>query len=344
LHKGDNRGSSFPLNWKQSRAQAQYADFPFMDYFAAIRAFLSAAELGSFSKAAARIEVKTSTVSRYITELEKDLGIALFNRSTRGLVLTEGGRVFQEQALGVVRSLDEAREVTSSLNRSPRGLLRVTMPCSFGRRHVIRHLPDFMDRYPNIDIDIMVTDHVLNIIEVGIDLAIRIGALPDSQLMARQLAAHERVVCASPAYVAQRGAPSSPEALTEHMTLRGPLATDDRLLLVNRTRGAQPEEVSVVLRGRLRVDDTEALRELAIAGRGIALLPTWAIGDALRDGKLVQLLPGWEAQPTKAVPAIWAVYPPKKTVSSKVRAFIDFYTALFNREGYWDATGRPTEA
>jgi DNA-binding transcriptional LysR family regulator len=308
-----------------------------MDYFAAIRAFLSAAELGSFSKAAARIEVKTSTVSRYITELERDLGIALFNRSTRGLVLTEGGRVFREQAMGVVKSLEEAREVTSSLNRSPRGRLRVTMPCSFGRRHVIRHLPDFMDRYPKIDVDVVMTDEVLNIIESGIDLAIRIGVLPDSQLMARQLAAHRRVVCASPAYVAQHGAPASPAELAVHDSLRFPLAADDRWRLVNRAH-ATKEEVAVTMRGRLRVDDTEAVLDLAMAGRGIALLPTWAIGDALRDGRLVQLLPEWEAQPTRAASAVWAVYPPKKTVSSKVRAFIDFYTAVFNREGCWDAT------
>jgi DNA-binding transcriptional LysR family regulator len=308
-----------------------------MDYFAAIRAFLSSAELGSFSKAAVRIDVKTSTVSRYITELERDLGIALFNRSTRGLVLTEGGRVFRKQALVVVRSLDEAREVASSLNRSPRGLLRVTMPCSFGRRHVIRHLPDFMDRYPKIDVDVVMTDEVLNIIESRIDVAIRIGALPDSQLMARQLAAHRRVVCASPAYVALRGAPALPSELTAHDALRFPLAADDRWLFVNCAPGRQPEETPVVLHGRLRVDDTDAMLELASAGRGIALLPTWAIDGALRDGKLVRLLPDWEAQPTKASPAIWAVYPPKKTVSSKVRAFIDFYAEVFGREGYWDA-------
>jgi len=308
-----------------------------MDYIAAIRAFLSAAELGSFSKAAARIEVKTSTVSRYITELERDLGIALFNRSTRGLVLTEGGRVFREQALVVVKSLEEAREVTSSLNRSPRGVLRVTMPCTFGRRHVIRHLPEFMDRYPKIDVDVVMTDEVLNIIESGIDLAIRIGVLPDSQLIARRLAAHRRVVCASPAYVVQHGAPASPAELAAHAALCFSRTADDRWLLVNRVRATQ-EAVSVTMRGRLRLDDTEAVLDLAMAGRGLALLPTWAIGDALRDGKLVQLLPEWEAQPARAAAAVWAVYPPKKTVSSKVRAFIDFYTAVFNREGCFDAT------
>lgn len=308
-----------------------------MDYFSAIRAFLHAAELGSFSQAAEHTGVKTSTVSRHISELEHDLGIALFNRSTRGLVLTEGGRVFREHALVVVKSLEEAREATSALNRSPRGLLRVTLPGAFGRRHVVRHLPEFMDRYPKIDVDCVITDSVLNVIDSGIDLAIRIGALPDSQLMARQLATHRRVVCASPGYVAQHGYPAAPADLAHHTALRFALAADDRWFLVDGSRSGAAAGHAVQLQGRLRVDDTDALLELAIAGSGVALLPVWAIGTALREGKLIRLLPDWEAQPTRAEPAIWAVYPPKKTVSSKVRAFIDFYAALYRREGYWES-------
>jgi DNA-binding transcriptional LysR family regulator len=308
-----------------------------MDYYSAIRAFLHAAELGSFSKAAERIEVKTSTVSRYIAELERDLGIALFNRSTRGLVLTEGGRVFRKHALIVTRSLEEAREVTSSLNTSPQGVLRVTVPRSFGLRHIIRHLPEFMERYPKIDLDMVVSDQALNLIEAEIDLAIRIGTLPDSQLMARQLAVHRRVVCASPAYISHHGIPASPEDLAHHAAIRFPLAADDKWLLVHVGRSSQTNQISVQLNGRIRLDDTEALAALAIAGLGIALLPTWAVGPALREGKLVRLLPAWEAQPTRETPAIWAVYPAKKTVSSKVRAFIDFYVAIFSREGYWES-------
>ena len=117
-----------------------------MDYFAAVRAFIQAAELRSFSKAANELTVKTSTISRYVTDLETDLGIALFNRSTRGLVLTEGGRVFREHALLALQALDDARELTSSLNKTPQGLLRITTPAAFGRRHVVPHLPAFMER------------------------------------------------------------------------------------------------------------------------------------------------------------------------------------------------------
>ncbi|APR38621.1 LysR family transcriptional regulator [Paraburkholderia sp. SOS3] len=333
-----------------------------MDYFAAVRAFLHAAELGSFSKAAAQMEIKTSTVSRHINELEADLGIALFNRSTRGLVLTEGGQVFRTHALTAVESLDEARQLASSLNASPKGVLRVTMPASFGRRHVVPHLPEFLTRYPHIDVDAVVTDEPLNIIEARIDLAIRIGALPDSQLVARRLAEHRRIVCASPAYTKQHGMPASPDDLAAHIALRFALALDDKWILVRRgdttattrasTRRSTPQdsrkttqqkpreharqhEVMVQLQGRVRANDTDALLELAIAGCGIALLPAWSVGDALRQGQLVRLLPDWEAQTTRTAPAVWAVYPPKKTVSSKVRAFLDFYAALFADDTYW---------
>ena len=325
----------WPIGWHKPKGN------PFerrlVDYFSAIRAFLHAADTGSFSQAAKLVEVKTSTVSRYIDDLEKDLGIALFNRSTRGLVLTEGGRVFRQHVAVAIKSLDEAREITASLNSAPQGRLRVTMPRSFGRRHVIRHLPEFMDRYPKIEVDAVLTDDNLNMIEAGIDVAIRIGALADSQLIARQLAKHQRIVCASPTYLAQHGMPASPEDLAKHETLCLALVPDDKWLFVNGGKGAPLKERFVQLHSRLRVDDTEAALDLAIAGRVIAFLPTWAVGSALQTGKLVRLLPDWEAQPSRGTPSVWAVYPPKKTVSSKVRVFVDFYAAKFSQKGYWQA-------
>lgn len=306
-----------------------------MDYFAAIRAFLYAADLGSFSKAAEKIDVKTSTVSRHIKELESDLGIALFNRSTRGLVLTEGGKVLREHGLVALQHLEAARAVTASLNTSPQGVLRVTMPASFGRRHVIPHLPQFIEKYPRIDIDAVLTDDVLNLIDGEIDLAIRIGMLPDSQLMARKLATYRQIVCASPAYIAQHQMPVTVQTLPEHMAVRYPLSADDRWMLIQQGADHSQTEVSVRLHGRLRVDDTDAALELAIAGCGIALLPTWVAGSALRDGQLVQLLPDWEVRLTSAEATIWGIYPPKKVVSSKVRAFMDFYTEIYHQPGYW---------
>ncbi|WP_322056226.1 LysR family transcriptional regulator [Paraburkholderia sp. J63] len=308
-----------------------------MDYFAAVRAFLYAADLGSFNKAADQLNVKTSTVSRHIAELERDLGIALFNRSTRGLALTEGGRVFREQGAAAVRMLDEACAATSSLNASPQGLLRVTMPTAFGRRHVVAHLAEFTKRYPHIDVDVIITDEIVNFVATGIDVAIRVGVLPNSQLMARRLASHPCVVCASPDHVRRYGMPARPADLQAHPAIRFAIAGDDSWLLAPQSGADEQEDaVEVKLHGRLRANNMEAILDLAITGCGAALLPLWAIGEPLRAGRLVRLLPDWEGQATNSSPAIWGVYPRKKTVSSKVRAFLDFYTDLFRQDHYWE--------
>jgi DNA-binding transcriptional LysR family regulator len=318
-----------------------------MDYFAAVRAFVQAAELQSFSKTATELAVKTSTVSRYVSELEADLGIALFNRSTRGLVLTEGGRVFREHALVALQALEDAKQLTSSLNLTPQGRLRVTVPSAFGRRHVFPHLPAFMARYPDIDIDLVSTDATLNMIEAGVDVAIRIGALPDSSLVAKRVAPHRRIVCGSPAYFERNGKPVVPDDLAAHESLRLSLQPDDKWSFVRegvagqtgKTRG-QPQQTYVELKGRFRGDDSEAVLELVLAGCGLALLPTWLAGTALRDGRLIRVLPEWEARTGRAEPAIWAVYPPKKVVSSKVRAFVDFYVEAIGEPPYWDDGSR----
>ncbi|MGF6939964.1 DNA-binding transcriptional LysR family regulator [Paraburkholderia sp. UCT70] len=311
-----------------------------MDYFAAVRAFVCAAELQSFSKTANALSVKTSTVSRYVSELERDLGIALFNRSTRGLVLTEGGRLFREHALLALQALDDAREVTSSLNRMPQGVLRVTMPPAFGRLHIVPHLPAFMARYPDIDLDIVSTDETLNMIDAGIDVAIRTGVLPDSSLMAKRLAPHRRIVCGSPAYFARSGTPRVPGDLAARDALRVSVVPDDKwyftLVTADARASQEQEQVLVELQGRLRADDSEAVLALAVAGCGVALLPTWLASTALRGGRLQHVLPEWEARTGRAEPAVWAVYPPKKIVSSKVRAFVDFYAEVFGEPPYWD--------
>ncbi|MEX4002127.1 LysR family transcriptional regulator [Paraburkholderia sp. EG285A] len=308
-----------------------------MDYFAALRAFLYAADLGSFNKAADQLKVKSSTVSRHIAELESDLGIALFSRSTRGLALTEGGHMFRERGAAAMRMFDEACAATSLLNASPQGLLRVTMPSAFGRRHVVAHLPEFMKRYPHIDVDVIITDEILNFVATGIDIAIRVGMRPDSQLMAQRLANHTCVVCASQDHVRRYGMPSSPADLHTHPAIRFAIAGDNSWFLAARLDAETLQEaVEVKLDGRLRANNMESLLDLTIAGCGAALLPLWAIGESLRAGLLVRLLPDWEGQATPTRPAIWGVYPREKTISSKVRAFLDFYSGLFSGERYWE--------
>jgi DNA-binding transcriptional LysR family regulator len=202
---------------------------------------------------------------------------------------------------------------------------------------VVPHLPAFMKRYPGIGVDIVVTDETLNMIEAGIDVAIRVGALPDSLLMARRLAPHRRVVCASPDYFKRHGTPSIPEDLPNHESLRLALQPDDKWFFTRTgTTRTTPEQTLVELKGRFRGDDSEAALQLALADCGIALLPTWLVNTALRDKRLVHALPEWEARTGRAEPAIWAVYPPKKIVSSKVRAFVDFLAEVMGEPPYWD--------
>lgn len=310
-----------------------------MDYYAAVSAFLVAADTLSLSKAALQMGIKTSTISRHIAHLEADMGIALFNRSTRGLVMTEGGRVFLEHARTAMVALDDARRITASLNLRPRGLLRVTLPPAFGRHHIVRHLPAFLERYQDIELDIGFQNEAVNLIDKGIDLAIRTGILPESQLKARKLAPHYRIACASPAYLRSAGIPKTPHELEQHRILRLSLGFDANWYFVKRgaQAGSASSEHILNFHGRLRVDDVESLRELAVAGVGIAFLPYWITAQALADKNLVKVLPEWDIHTAKGESAIWAVYPPKKNVSSKVRAFVDFYADLFRSEIYWQA-------
>jgi DNA-binding transcriptional LysR family regulator len=312
-----------------------------MDYLAAIRAFVRSVDLGSFSRAAAEEGVKVSTVSRYVSALEGDLGAALLNRSTRRLHLTEAGTTFYERATQILADVEAARSATISLNARPQGLLRINIPGAFGRRHVVPHLADFLTAYPDIRIDATLTDATVDLIEAGADVAVRIGALADSTLVARRLAAHRRALVASPDYLASRPPLDTPEQLSRHDCLLFALQPATAWYFrPGDDTAAAPLEVKVS--GRLRANDSEALLEAALAGLGIALLPTWLLGQDLRAGRLRAPLPQWEwliaPGPERA---IWGVYPPKKVVSPKVRAFLDFLSRRFGSPAYWDRRDEP---
>jgi DNA-binding transcriptional LysR family regulator/uncharacterized protein YjbJ (UPF0337 family) len=314
-----------------------------MDYFAAMRAFVRSVDLGSFSKAAGEEGVKVSTVSRHVSALEADLGAALLNRSTRNLHLTEAGATFYRHAIRILGEVEEARTATTSLNQRPRGVLRINIPGAFGRRHVMPHLPDFLAAYPDISVDATLTDATVNLIETGTDVAIRIGTLADSSLVARHLAPHRRALVASPGYLALQPPPLAPPDLLRHTCLPFALQPTDAWYFVPVATGAAQrdpdaaEPLEVKIGGRLRANDSEALLGAARDGLGIALLPTWLIGEDVRAGRLVALLPAWEAQIAPGPDrAIWGVYPPKKVVAPKVRAFFTFIAQRFGKPPYWD--------
>ncbi|HTJ57263.1 MAG TPA: LysR family transcriptional regulator [Devosiaceae bacterium] len=307
-----------------------------MDYFAAMRAFVRAADLGSFSRAAAETGVKVSTVSRYVGELERDLGAALLNRSTRGLHLTEAGRTFYNRAAQIIADVEDARSATTSLNAHPQGLLRINIPVSFGRRHIMAHMKEFLAAYPDIRLDATLTDATVDLIETGADVAVRIGALVDSTLVARKLAPHRRILVASQEYFGSRAVPSLPPDLGQHECLV--FALQPTSAWYCRPAGSQGgEPVQVVINGVLRTNDSETLRDAALSGIGIALLPTWLVGNDVREGRLLPVLPDleWQIAPGPER-AIWGVYPPKKVVSPKVKAFLAFLSQRFGAPPYWE--------
>ncbi len=307
-----------------------------MDYLAAMRAFVRAVDLGSFSKAAAEENLKVSTVSRYVSALEADLGASLLNRSTRRLHLTEAGAAFHARAATILDEVEEARQATISLNARPQGLLRINIPGAFGRRHVVPHLKDFRDRYPHIRLDVTLTDVTVNLIESGADVAVRIGALADSTLVAKRLAPQRRMLVGSPAYLKRHAPPDQPDDLPQHECLTFALQPTDAWFF-RKLDEAAPVLREIPIRGPFRANDSEALLRAARDGVGLALLPTWLLGEDIHAGRLTPLLPAWECLIAPGPErAIWGVYPPKKTVAPKVRAFLAFFAERIGAPPYWD--------
>jgi DNA-binding transcriptional LysR family regulator len=307
-----------------------------MDYLEAMTAFVRAVELGSFSKAAAEGGLKVSTVSRYISGLEADLGAALLNRSTRRLNPTEAGRLFYERASQILAEVDAARNATRSLNASPQGLLRINIPTGFGRRHIMPHMQAYLEEYPDIRLDATLTDTTVDLIETATDVAIRIGALVDSSLIAKKLAPLHRMLVASRDYLDRAPPLEEPADLRRHQCLA--LAVQPTESWYYRGRNDPSHAVAEIeAHGRLRTNDAETLRDAVLAGLGIALLPTWLVSADVRAKKLIPLLGDYDwLISSGAEPAIWGVYPPKKVVSPKVRTFLAFLEQRFGQPPYWE--------
>lgn len=314
-----------------------------MDYFAAMRAFARSVELGSFSKAAEERDIKVSTVSRYVSALEADLGAALFNRTTRRLHLTEAGKTFYQRVVQILADLDDARSATSSLNAHPHGNLRINIPPSFGRLHVIPHMADFFSSYPDIQVDITLTDMMADIIEAGDDLAIRVGSLINSTFIARRLARQRWKLVASPSYLAGRNRPRTPSDLHGHECLAMERKGIDCWYCFSAgDRSSGLTEIGI--EARLCANDPDVLRQAALHGLGLALLPTWLVGEDLQAGRLESMLEDWEwLSAPGAERSIWMLYPPKKIVPPKVKAFLDFMTKRIGNPPYWDASA-PSDA
>src|SRR6516162_10949383 len=263
-----------------------------MDVFTSVKAFVAVADEGGFAKAARKAGAATSSIMRQVDALEEHLGAILLNRSTRSVTLTPAGEAYYAQAVRIVSDLDEANRSVSELSGPPRGLLRVSLPVAFARLHVAPILSEFLTSCRDMELELLMTDSVINLVEDRIDLAIRIGNLESSSLIARKLAPNRRVVCGSPEYIQTRGEPSVPADLVMHNCLTFSYSMGDRTWRFE--RAGQDERVRV--RGNLRANHSETLREAALAGLGLILMPTWLIGGDLKQGRLRAVLAEWQPE------------------------------------------------
>lgn len=304
-----------------------------MDTLTGMRLFAEVVDAGSFSEAGRRLGLAASSVSRQVNGLEDALNARLLNRSTRSLSLTHAGEIYYERVRRILSEVAETNAAVAQLEASPRGLLRVNAPVVFGRRHIAPHISQFIERYPDVTLDLTLTDHFVDVIESGADVVVRVGGLSDSSLIARRLAPNRRVLVATQDYLDRFGQPETPEALTEHRCLIYKLHVSLAEWVIRDEAGTI---FNVKVSGPLTANNAEALHAAALDGLGIALLPTWTVGADVRSGRMIRLLPGYEAGLTSEETAIHAIYPHARHLSAKVRAFVDFLVEKYRPTPYWE--------
>jgi DNA-binding transcriptional LysR family regulator len=286
-----------------------------------LQTFVEVVKQGSFAAVARERNVDPSSVSRAVAGLEEELGIRLLQRTTRQLSPTEAGMMYFQRIQPLVEEMQQAIDVATDVSGQPKGTLRITASVSFGLKCIVPLLPDFRSMYPDLTVDLVLTDANVDLFTERIDLAIRLGLLADSTLIAQQLMQTRYFICASPQYLKQWGHPKTPSDIEKHNCLLFPLAGfRSKWRFRNRDR----EESEVFVQGHTIISNAIALQNCAIAGMGLALLPNWLIGDDLRDGALVNVFPSYDVTATEFSTAAWLVYPSRTYVPFKVRVFIDF--------------------
>lgn len=294
-----------------------------MDRLAAMETFVYVVETGSFSAAARRLNIGQPAVSKTIAQLESRLAVRLLLRSTRGLTPTEAGLAFFERAKRALEEADEADNAARGVAGGLSGNLRVSTAVTFGRMHVVPHLGPFLDQHPQLNIDLLLDDQNINLVEEGIDIALRLGPLSDSGLTVRKIAECRRVVLGTPAYFASHGEPTYPADLTRH-----------RAVIYNRGGGATwhfskaDEEQSVTVNGRLRVSAAEGLREAVLAHQGLALGSEWMFAPELASGAVKAVMNDWVLPKQE----LWAVFPTGRLASVKARAFVEYVQGLLAKK------------
>ncbi|MHA6690913.1 LysR family transcriptional regulator [Devosia sp. A449] len=296
-----------------------------MDRLACDRMFVAVIEGRSFSGAAQKLGVSSGQASKLVSRLEEDLGVQLLQRTTRSVSPTEAGRAYFERIKGLLDELDELDATIRSASGAPRGRLLMSVPLTFGTQVLAPLFAEFAAAYPLIELDVSFSDRVVNLVEEGFDLALRIGTLRDSTLVARKLCPIRLVTTAAPAYLKQFGAPNRPEEVSGHACI----------LDTNLADGASwrfAGGVTVPISGRLRFSNAEACSAAAAIGLGLVQGPSFVAGDRIRTGQLVPVLAAYEADPL----ALWAVYTTGRHLAAKVRVMVDFLVARFQDSPPWD--------
>ena len=281
---------------------------------------------GNMSAAGREMGLSPAVVSKRISHLERRLSARLFQRTTRQLTLTEAGQGFYDRVVNILAGIEEAEAFVTRRNTVPRGTLKITASTAFGRMHIAPHLGEFLEQYPDIGLELDLSDSFVDIVGTGFDAAIRVAELEDSSLVARKLAPNHRVICASPDFLKKNGAPETLADLAKFNCL-APSAQE-----VWRLQGPDGP-VSVRVNGNIRTNSTEVVREAVIAGLGIAMRSTWDVGPELKSGKLKIILPNYQESPRVAV---YAVYPCRQYVPAKLRVFVDYLAGLFGPDPYWN--------
>ncbi|MFG1347885.1 LysR family transcriptional regulator [Xanthobacter autotrophicus DSM 431] len=307
-----------------------------MDNLVAIRLFEKIVETGNFSEAGRMMGLAPSSVSRQIAALEDELSAVLFTRNSRRVVLTDAGRIYHQHTQRILSEIHDARQAVRESIAEPNGLLRVTAPVDFGHRHVAPALADFLARYPRMNVEMILTDQVLDLNEDAADLAIRIGKLRDSSLIARRIAPNHRVACASPAYLARAGHPSCPQDLATHNCLTYPFSEGPAVWKFRNGEGI----IEVPVTGTLTINNGHALRAAAIEGLGIIVQPLWMLAQDLTEGRLLPILPTYQVSSSAMSTAVHAVYPNRRYLSVKIRLLIDFLVERFSTKLSWDDPSR----
>ncbi|EIJ48802.1 LysR family transcription regulator protein [Herbaspirillum sp. GW103] len=293
-----------------------------------IECFIAVAELGSFVKAADALGISKAAVSRTVLELEARLGSRLMQRTTRRLSLTEAGSLYLERCKQIVTALEEADDLLSAGSAKPVGLLRINAPVTFGILHLAPLWPMFLDRHPEVELDITLSDRIVDIIDEGYDLAIRIARLADSTLIHRKLTSTSLPICASPAYLEKHGTPHHPHELAQHQIISYSYNQGK-----DEWQFSGPEgPVSVRIHARMHVNNGDSCVQAALGGIGITRQPTFMIDQYLRSGQLVPLLPDYTVPDL----GIYAVYPSRAHLPAKVRAMLDFLSEAFSQV-HWSA-------